>query len=169
MPVGQLTAYRIVLSALEARLATSADETVAAIWLPELAKVSLLDRDLAFFSSTPAGECLAETVAAAEQFAMVIHHHEPVALLGFLYVFEGATLGSLELARHVRSAYRLPDGRGLAYYSSGDRLRWTGFRSRMNAALVDEPQQEAVVAAAGTAYRWLAGMLRTLSPVGASL
>jgi len=162
--VGQLTAYRIILSTLETRLATTADATVAAVWHPDLTKMPLLDRDLAYFSQRPAGEFLAETVGVAERIAMAVDHREPAALLGFLYVFEGSTLGALELTQHVRAAFQLPDDHGLAYYTSGDRTRWAGFSARMDAALTHDPRQEDVLAAATTAYRWIADVLDTLSP-----
>lgn len=162
--VGQLTAYRIVLRALETRLATTADETVAAVWRPDLAKVPLLDRDLAYFSQHPAGEFLADTVGVAQRFAIAVDQREPAGLLGFLYVFEGSTLGAIELTRHVRATFELPDDHGLAYYTSGDRARWAGFSSRMDAALAGDPRQEGVLTAATTAYRWIADVLDTLSP-----
>lgn len=159
--VGQLAAYRIILDALETRLAATDDETVAAVWRPDLAKVPLLDQDLRFFG---AGELPSETLDVAQRCAAAIHHLDPVALLGFLYVLEGSTLGALDLSRHVRATYRLTGEDGLAYYGSGDRDRWAGFSARMNSALLREPVRERVLAAAGTAYQWIAVTLTTLEP-----
>jgi heme oxygenase len=158
---GQLAAYRIILDALETRLSATDDEIVAAVWRPDLAKVPLLARDLEFFG---ASEFPSETLDVARRCAAAINNLEPVALLGFLYVLEGSTLGALDLSRHVRATYDLTGDDGLAYYASGDRERWAGFSARMNAALVCEPVQERVVAAAGTAYQWVAVTLTTLEP-----
>ena len=159
--VGQLAAYRIILDALETRLAGTDDETVAAVWRADLAKVPLLERDLAFFDM---GEFPTETLDVARQCAAAIDGQEPVALLGFLYVLEGSTLGALDLSWHVRATFDLTGEAGLAYYDSGDRGRWAGFTARMNAAVVCEPQQERVLDAAGTAYQWIAVTLTTLDP-----
>jgi heme oxygenase len=158
---GQLAAYRVILDALETRLSTSDDESVAAVWRPDLAKVPLLTRDLEFFGTS---EFPSETLDVARRCAAAIHGLEPVALLGFLYVLEGSTLGALDLSRHVRATYDLTGEDGLAYYDSGDRDRWAGFSARMNACLVCEPVQERVIAAAGTAYQWIAVTLTTLEP-----
>lgn len=164
--VGQLTAYRVVLDALETRLASLADPIVTAVWRPDLAKVHLLDRDLEFFDTIPVGDVPATAIGAAQRFAEAICDRaaeNPVSTLGFLYVMEGSTMGGLELTPHVRATFGLTDGRGIAYYNSGDRKRWTAFAGRMNDAVVDEPLQQCVLATADEGYRAIAETLAALS------
>ncbi|WP_328412946.1 biliverdin-producing heme oxygenase [Nocardia sp. NBC_00403] len=161
--VGQLRAYRIILGALETGLAGSDDPTVTAVWRSDLAKVPLLEQDLEFFDAV-SDDVTAVTVAA--QFAALISDRitaAPAAALGFLYVMEGSTMGGLELTAHVRATFGLADGRGLAYYNSGDRQRWAGFAARMNDVVIDAPVQQTVLGAADTGYRAIADTLAALS------
>ncbi|WP_327113686.1 biliverdin-producing heme oxygenase [Nocardia sp. NBC_01730] len=164
--VGQLRAYRIILDTLETRLADSDDPIVTAVWRSDLAKVPLLEQDLEFFDTVPADAIAATAITVADRFAAVISDcvtKDPVSLLGFLYVMEGSTMGGLELTPHVRATFGLADGRGLTYYSSGDRQRWTAFATRMDEAVVDEPLQQLVLAAADKGYRAIADTLAALS------
>ncbi|MFE7797567.1 biliverdin-producing heme oxygenase [Nocardia sp. NPDC057440] len=161
--VGQLRAYRIILGALETGLAGCGDPAVTAVWRSDLAKVPLLEQDLEFFDAVP-DDVTAVTVAA--RFAALISDRitaAPAAALGFLYVMEGSTMGGLELTAHVRATFGLADGRGLAYYNSGDRQRWSAFAARMNDAVIDEPVQQAVLGAADQGYRAIADTLAALS------
>ncbi|MEU4342747.1 biliverdin-producing heme oxygenase [Nocardia sp. NPDC023852] len=164
--VGQLRAYRIILDALETRLAGTDDPIVTAVWRADLAKVPLLDQDLAFFDTVPADDIAAAAITVADRFAAVISDRmtkAPVSLLGFLYVMEGSTMGGLELTPHVRATFGLVDGRGLTYYSSGDRQRWAAFATRMDEAVVDEPLQQLVLESADKGYRAIADTLGALS------
>ncbi|MFG1797768.1 biliverdin-producing heme oxygenase [Nocardia sp. NPDC049149] len=164
--VGQLIAYRIILDALEAVLTGSADPTVTAVWQPDLAKVPLLEQDLEFFDTLPVGNVPTPAIRAAQRFATAITRHaatDPVSSLGFLYVMEGSTMGALQLTAHIRATFGLTQDRGVAYYSCGDRQRWTAFAHRMNDAIVDEPRQQQVLAAADNAYRAITETLAALA------
>lgn len=168
--VGQLAAYRAVLSALEAELTRATCPSVAAVWSPDLVKLPLLERDLRHFAA--ARGAVPEPGPAAEEFVGEIRRTaatEPRELLGFLYVLEGSTLGAMFLCRYVTEAYRLTDGNGASYYGSGDRTRWAAFTGRLDRALGEPAGQERVLAAAERAYRHIALISGELSAgLGAS-
>jgi heme oxygenase len=176
--VCQLAAYRLVLETLEGafegRLAGPLEGEPARVtgssadpvWSPDLRKLPFIERDLAYFANlgTSPGPWAAEE---AEAFAAEIRRRADAsdlpALLGFLYVMEGSTLGALVLHPYVTAAYRLPGADGVAYYTSGDRDRWARLTDRMNRALTDPGTQDQVVAAAHSAFRHAAAITGALS------
>lgn len=163
--VGQLAAYRTVLAALEGELSRATGPCLASVWSADLVKIPLIDRDLmhfagdgvfpAAFAAGPAAAFAGEIRAAADS--------DPLALLGFLYVLEGSTLGGMILRRYVTEAYGLSGTDGVAYYAAGDRERWAGFTARLNGALPGQEEQEGVIAAAGRAYDHVAAISQALS------
>ncbi|WP_405537300.1 biliverdin-producing heme oxygenase [Streptomyces sp. NBC_00075] len=169
--VGQLAAYRVVLEALEGELPRVPDPSSDAgdpVWSPDLVKLPLIERDLAYFAGlgTVPGPWAAEE---ADAFAADIRQRaadsDLPALLGYLYVMEGSTLGALFLHSYVTAAYRLPGTDGVAYYTSGDRERWAGLTARMNQsqALAGPEAQGRIVSAAHSAYRHTAAITGALS------
>ncbi|WP_406459608.1 biliverdin-producing heme oxygenase [Streptomyces sp. NBC_01622] len=161
--VRQLAVYHEVLRTLEAELAGATCSSVGAVWLPDLSKVPLLERDLRHFATLGATP---EPCPAATEFADEIRRTaatDPPELLGFLYVLEGSTLGARFLLRYVTEAYRLTDGNGASYYGSGDRARWTALTERLDRALGETAVQERVLAAAERAYRHVALISAELS------
>ncbi len=164
--VGQLGAYRVVLAALEGELSRVTDSSADPVWTADLVKLPLIESDLAYFASlgTVPGPWAAEE---AEAFAAEIRLRAAAAdlpaLLGFLYVMEGSTLGALYLHPYVTAAYRLPGTDGVAYYTGGDRDRWARLTVRMNQALPDPEAQDGVLAAAHDAYRHIAAITGALS------
>ncbi|WP_405817001.1 biliverdin-producing heme oxygenase [Streptomyces sp. NBC_01390] len=165
--VGQLAAYRSVLGALEGELsrvtAPVADDPV---WSPDLGKLPLVERDLAYFANlgtAPGPSAAVETEAFAAEIRQRAAESDLPALLGFLYVMEGSTLGALFLHPYITATYQLPGTDGVAYYTSGDRDRWTRFTARMNQAFAEPEAQDAVVAAARQAYGHVAAITNALS------
>ncbi|MEW2115057.1 biliverdin-producing heme oxygenase [Streptomyces sp. NPDC005474] len=180
--VCQLAAYRLVLEALEGALEGASEgrlegthegelarvtgSSAAPVWSPDLRKLPFIERDLAYFAElgTSPGPWAAEE---AETFAAEIRRRADAsdlpALLGFLYVMEGSTLGALVLHPYVSAAYGLPGADGVAYYTSGDRDRWARLTARMNRALTDPGTQDQVVAAAHSAFRHAAAITGALS------
>lgn len=163
--VDQLAAYRVVLKALEEELSRATGPSVASVWSADLVKLPLVDRDLMHFAEDgvfpasaakgPAGAFAREVRAAADA--------DPLALLGFLYVLEGSTLGAMFLRRYVAEAYGLRDTDGVAYYAAGDRERWARFTARLDEALPEPGQQDRVITAAGRAYDHIAAITGALS------
>ncbi len=87
---------------------------VGAVWSESLRKLPLLERDLQYF----AAQALPPIPAAALQALVMCQElrwraaEDPLSLLGYLYVVEGATLGGavlrVEVARHF--GLRAPEG-----------------------------------------------------------
>ncbi|MDQ0991043.1 biliverdin-producing heme oxygenase [Streptomyces sp. V3I7] len=163
--VGQLAAYRVVLEALEGELSAATSPSVDSVWSADPGRLPLIDRDLRYFAGS--GTAPKPWAAAeAEEFAQEIRSAaaaEPEALLGFLYVMEGSTMGGLVLCPYVTKAYGLGNGDGVAYYGSGDRGRWAAFTARMNQALTEPGAQHRVLAAAQRAYHHIAAISQALS------
>jgi heme oxygenase len=166
--VGQLVAYAIVHRALDEALAGSDHLMVRAVWSDDLAKTPLLQRDLTFFAAEINGVPPA-AIEAAERFAEVIGaraQHDPVFLLGYLYVLEGSTLGATILRQHIAAAYGLTNDDGLAYYSPyGNAVmpHWKQFKERMNAAAADPADHDRIIEGASDAFRRVGEILRALS------
>jgi heme oxygenase len=78
----------------------------------------------------------------------------PVALLGMLYVREGATNGSKFIAAALRRAYGL-ESAGLSYLDPyGDRQKetWGEFKRDMDSTSFSEPESLAIIEAAKTIF-----------------
>ncbi|MGW1717499.1 biliverdin-producing heme oxygenase [Streptomyces sp. NPDC002156] len=167
--VGQLAAYRVVLEALEGelgRVTGSSDSSVGPVWSPDLVKLPLVERDLAYFAglgTVPGPWAAEEADAFAADIRQRAAESDLPALLGYLYVMEGSTLGALFLHSYVTAAYQLPGIDGVAYYTSGDRDRWAGLTARMNQALAGPEAQDRVIAGAHSAYRHAAAITGALS------
>jgi heme oxygenase len=170
--VAQLAAYAVLHEALERALSDSDHPTVRGVWRDDLRKLPLLNRDLAFFAaeqpSSEQNESSRAAMQTAQEYAAAVHalaKHDPVALLGHLYVLEGSTLGGTILRSHIRDAYDL-DEDGLSYYSPyGNAVmpHWREFKDRMNAYVTDADEQDRVVAAARESFRRIGWILRALS------
>lgn len=166
--VGQLAAYRIVHEALERELAASEAPEVRAVWRAELAKLPLIDRDLAAFA---ARKVVADDsgISPAQEFAARLRRDassDPLALLGALYVLEGSMLGAAVLRGHLERAYGVTTDDGLAYqspYGPSPMPNWKLFKERMNAAVVDPDAQERVINGASEAFRGIGRILAALS------
>jgi len=172
--VGQLAAYAVVHRSLDGHLAGSAHPALRAVWQPDLAKTPLLEADLRFFASDVAApsSSIGGAIAAGERVAARIDElaaAQPLALLGFLYVLEGSTLGATILREHIAASHglTLADGAlGLAYYSPyGNAVmpHWKLFRERMNLAVPSAADQEIVVEAAREAFQRIGEILSALS------
>lgn len=163
--VGQLTAYRDILGALEEELSRSPSPVVRAVYDDGLAKLPLIERDLCHFvqhgvRTTATGPAVRAFVAAIRRTATAAPHE----LLGFLYVLEGSTMGALHLLPFIRDTFALSSGTdGVAYYSSGDRERWRRLLARLDSAVARPDAQEQVLAAAERAYRHTAAVTEALS------
>lgn len=128
-------------SALEAHL----DRLVArhpqlkSVFNDERRKASALRADLAFFG----GAADQAPLPAARAFLNELDRlaaHQPLALLGVLYVLEGSTNGSKYIARRVRPAYQLPaTGEGSAYldpYGDLQPVRWQEWKAAVDALVL---------------------------------
>jgi len=101
-------------------------------------RASQLQRDLEDLGATPTTDGL---VAATRAFVAQLHRWaktDPVALIGVLYVLEGSTNGGRYIARALRHAYGLSDGRGLTAldpYGEHQPEAWRGFKADLDASV----------------------------------
>jgi len=164
--VQHLQAMRLVHSALEQALADSTDPAVQVIWSDDLAKAPLLRRDLDALGPV---ELTPATARATQSFVDDISdtaEDQPTALLGFLYVLEGSTLGATILRKHLMAMYDIDETCGLAYYwPYGNQVmpHWKQFKAQMNAAPIGTDQHDAIIEAARRAFRHIGAILRTLT------
>ena len=166
--VGQLRAYAVVHESLETALAASTDPAVQSVWREDLGKLPLLQRDLRYFADDPCPLEM-EAMQAARSFATEIERiarERPLALLGYLYVLEGSTLGASILRQHIAEMYDLEGTDGLAYYTPYGKDvmgHWREFKARMSAAVTDSGDQDVVVEAASDAFGRIGTILTALS------
>jgi hypothetical protein len=92
----------------------------------------------------------------------------PVTLLGYLYVFEGSTLGNSMHRPDISRTFHLQDLDGCRYYSSyQDQLldNWKRFTQKMNRAMDDPSIHNAVIEAAFEAFDGLEILYQSLYPL----
>jgi len=97
---------------------------------------------------------------------VALSRHDPVALLGVLYVLEGATNGGRFIAAAVRPALSLPDGIGTAYldpHGPFQRERWAQFRTSVDEQGLSSAEQAAVIAAAYETFEAVYEILEDLN------
>jgi heme oxygenase len=167
--VGQLRAWAALHGVLEAALAEATHQALAAVWRDDLRKVPLLQQDLRYF--TP--RAVADIREAVEEALRAVEHlrlqslQQPLALLGWLYVLEGSTLGAQVVRPQVARAFLLPGADGLAYLSSYGRTvhaHWAGYQQRMNDLRLTPEETDQVNQAAGDCFSRLKAIFCALYP-----
>ena len=130
--VGLLQALALVHGCLEQELERMEHPAVRAVWSESRRKLPLLERDLQSF----AAQALPPIPAAALHALVMCQElrwraaEDPLSLLGYLYVVEGAALGGAVLRVEVARHFGLRALEGVAYLSSyGQRVKaqWTAF------------------------------------------
>lgn len=167
--VGQLRALAMAHSILEPALANCDDVAVASVWREDLRKLPLLQSDLNFFEARWVAD-IKEAVEHSLQLGEAIRlksAEESLALLGYLYVLEGSTLGSSVVRSKIAKSFLLRTDGGLAYVSSygpAVHAHWEEFRQRMNAFSPTQEQREIIVAAAADLFSRLTMIFQALYP-----
>ncbi len=90
--------------------------------------------------------------------------HEPVRLLGPLYVLEGSQLGGQVLRRHLAAALGLAKSR-VAYGGEGSTVpaRWRSFKDALDALPLGSCEVEGILAAAQATFDGIAGLAQAAS------
>ena len=126
--------------AMSNTLTRCANAQVASVWNSAMIKSSLLEQDLRYFAPRAVAD-LKEAVAAALKMVAQLRVRsieQPLALLGYVYVLEGSTLGAQVLRPLYARAFLLTGEEGLAYlsaYGSEVKTRWAQFQERMNKSM----------------------------------
>ena len=168
--VGLLRALATLCRTLEEELLPAASPAVVAVWDARMGKLPLLERDLAAFADRqlpPAPRAALSALVLSELMRQRVAD-SPAALLGYLYVLEGSTLGGAVLHRQVAARFGLPRGTGLAYlasYGSGRAAHWRAFTARMNAVPLAPTARRHVLEAAGEAFAGIEECIAALFPL----
>ena len=167
---GQLRALAIIHSTMEHEMAVSKDVRVLSVWNHRLEKLPLLEQDLAYFEPRVLADSILPIEAALAMASRIrIRQAEnPVTLLGYLYVFEGSTLGNSIHVSDIKAAFHLDGPDGCRYYLSyQDQVqdRWKQFTETMNRVLDDPSLHDPVIDAAGEAFDGLKKLYQTLYPL----
>jgi heme oxygenase len=169
---GQLAAYLPVHRAIENAIADRRHPALARVWTDDMARAPLLEADLDQLGATDDDVRLARP--EAEEMAGWIEGlagTQPIAILGVVYVLEGSSLGGALLRGHLARAFGLTDA-GLRYYSPygvGPKPHWTAFSERMNAAVNDGADADAIVAAAVETFVRIGRILSALTSTRAAV
>jgi heme oxygenase len=111
--------------------------------------------DLVYYGANPSDfKPLPATTALIEDMRQTAAAN-PIALLGFFYVFEGSTNGARFIARALRRAYALEGTDGTRYldpYGEEQRAMWEEFKSIVGSAAFTPAEADAIVAAAGRTF-----------------
>jgi len=168
--VNQLRALAIIHGVMESEIANSEDKMVMSVWDDGLRKLPLIECDLKFFKPRVMPDAAASVEAALvmTQKIRLRQAENPVTLLGYLYVFEGSTLGNSIHKTDISAAFHLDGLEGCSYYSSYlDQVqsKWMQFSEKMNSVLNDPACHDAVIAAAHEAFSGLNNLYNTLYPL----
>ncbi len=172
--VGLLRALGVIHAALERGLDESKSAVVQSVWHDGLKKFALLEKDLNFFVPRQIPDVVHAAQAAlalAANIRLCASRHD-AGLLGYLYVFEGSTRGSVTIRKWMEKAMRLRPKEGLAYFSNyGENVEenWAQFVVRMERALENSGEIDAVLEGASAAYTGMEPILSALYPLSPEL
>ncbi|MEI7731506.1 MAG: biliverdin-producing heme oxygenase [Verrucomicrobiota bacterium] len=167
--VGQLRALAMIHGVLESALDACTEARVAFVWNRDMRKLALLQQDLRFFEPQAVAD-LKEAVEAALKATgrlRVCALEQPLALLGWLYVLEGSTLGAVILRPMFARAFLLTGQDGLAYlhgYGRAVYARWAVYQQRMNSLELSAAEREQITSAANEFFTLLEPIFQALYP-----
>ena len=170
--VNQLRALSVVHGVLEHEMVSSENNQVMAVWDNGLKKLPLLEKDLKFFESRVVSDASTsvEVAIAMTEKIRLRRIENPVTLLGYLYVFEGSTLGNWMHRPDISTTFQLDGLSGCRYYASyQDRVKshWNQFSEKMNSTLEDTSLHDEIIESALEAFSGLEALYQTLYPQGA--
>ena len=168
--VNQLKALAIIHGVLESTLAESSCDPVASVWNDSLRKRPLLAEDLEFFNPRIEPDYMPaiEAALAMTEKIRIRSIEDPPALLGYLYVFEGSTLGNHMHRPDITAAFHLEGLNGCRYYASYEEQvpeKWRQFKHTMEAALGDANLHDPIISAAHEAFAGLENLYGVLFPM----
>ena len=168
--VNQLRALSIIHGVLENEISNAEEPRLSALWDDELRKLLLLERDLSFFEPRIISDAIAPVEAALSMTEKIRLRRieSPVTLLGYLYVFEGSTLGNNMHQPDISKTFHLSGLDGCGYYSSyRDNVQdhWRQFSATVNDTFDDGSLYDSIVSAAHEAFSGLEDLYTALYPL----
>ena len=168
--VNQLRALSIIHGVLENEISTASDKRVSSVWDDGLRKLPLLEKDIAFFEPRVISDAKTsvEAAIAMTEKIRLRRIEKPHTLLGYLYVFEGSTLGNSMHRPDISATFHLDELNGCHYYSSYQdqvQTHWNHFSEKMNVALDDTSLRDSIVEATHEAFNGLEVLYTALYPL----
>jgi len=165
-----LQAMSEVYSVLECELTLSADANIAAVWNDTLRKLPAIERDIAYFAPYHLSSIPAVQLAVQPLVQQLTYHavNQPQAMLGYLYVLEGSTLGAQILTQWVIRCFGLEIPHGVAFlYGYGDatQAHWQDFSAQMNRLEITHSQKTTIIEAACEAFAGIERIMAALYPL----
>ncbi len=167
--VGQLRALLAIHAVVEQAMVDCVDDRVHSVWSADMGKLPLLRQDLKYFEPRTVAD-LKEAVDVAMQTTGALRQQSmetPLALLGWLYVLEGSTLGTSVVQPLVARAFLLVGDDGMAYlrnYGAAARARWTEYSQRMNTLALETGERAQITLAANELFARLEALFCALYP-----
>ena len=167
--VGQLRALLAIHAVVEQVTVDSLDDRVQSVWRADMRKLPFLRQDLQYFEPRTVAD-LKEAVDVTLQTIGTLRQQSletPLALLGWLYVLEGSTLGASVVQPLVARALLLVGDEGMAYlhnYGTAARSRWADYSRRMNALALETEERAHIAQAATALFTYLEALFRALYP-----
>ncbi len=168
--VNQLQALAVIHGVFENEIAISTDKRVSSVWNNGLKKLRLLQEDLKFFEPRIESDntsCIEVALAVTEKIRLR-RVDCPITLLGYLYVYEGSTLGNNLHRPDISQTFHLDEMNGCRYYSSyKDEVstHWNQFTDKMNEVLDNSALHDPIVEAAHEAFAGLEELYKLLYPL----
>lgn len=153
----EYAAFLVQMAALHACLEPALQKLVKdvpalrGVLRPHHFRQAAANADLRAIGHQPKSDELLQPTSRFCERLQALSRRDPVALLGVLYVLEGATNGGKFIAAAVRPTLSLPDGIGTAYLEPHGPLqheRWSQFRASVDEQTLSSAEQAAVIAAA---------------------
>ena len=171
--VSQLQALAVIHGVLETEIALSDDHRVSSIWHDGLKKLPFLQEDLTFFDPRVAtnNPTAIEAALFMTQQIRLRRIENAITLLGYLYVFEGSTLGNDMHRPDIAATFHLDGLNGCRYYASyQDQVqnRWNRFSDNMNHTFADLSLHDPIVESAHEAFAGLETLYQALYPATAN-
>ena len=149
--------------------ASAADGRIAAMLLPEHRRVPRIEGDIERLGGSIGSEPLRSTRRFVD-FVRKAAVDDPVALVGVLYVNEGATNGNKVVAKRVRDGIGLEKDFALDYldpHGPDQRKRWMAFKAGLDELDMSEPERQSCLEAARATFRLFMEMSAEFDAVAA--
>ena len=152
----QMHAVHVVLDDV-LRRGRDTHPAIAALHLDRHDRVAQLEADLNALERTPSDAPLPATTRYTDALTAYATDN-PAALIGVLYVKEGATNGNKIVVRRITDALDLEPGVASSYldpYGADQRKHWMAFRETLETLPLTAEEQDAVVAGAAETFEMI--------------
>ncbi|MBF0290177.1 MAG: biliverdin-producing heme oxygenase [SAR324 cluster bacterium] len=169
--IAHLRALSVIHGVMEDQIMRANDPILGIVWNNGLCKMPLLIQDLHNLDHENVQD-LPAVVDASVELTRKIRlrlQQDPMSMLGYLYVFEGSTLGGAVLKQQLSKAFGLSDNMGMSYvaqYGDDKRKHWDQFKKKMNSVQLQEDEKQRIVQAAHELFEGLMPVFEGLHPIG---